>query len=681
MATSSVISINQHTLTIEGSSQISGIIQMPHATSRLISKNGFTWLSQSDIVISHASAEVICEGSIEFASGSNFDMSSLGTLRIRGNTATILVNKSALTRINHLSVEKTGAGVFAISASSTSNISITGNLSNAQNSRFNNYFAGLVYLYKDFTCLNSNTAGITWEEGTLRLMGTDHNLRLSHSASHINNLTCNHAGFASQLSDFRIGGSILRSQGNYRTNNYTLRIGGDWNYILGDNSFQQGTSSVIFDGIRDSSIIPFTFHKVELSKTGSGKLLVPSGNVNFLSYKWNSGTIQVSGGNLYIHNLLDTNIKGNYILDSGNIELTQNANRYVDLDANLTINGGIMRILGGRPYPSEWAYTRAVTVNMSGGILDFGDKGVDITNTGYPLVLNISGGTIRTSGSFSISRVNTYFTGGTIELYGAADAEVYTNVAAAFYNLIIYKASAREEGTRSNTLAVNVNSSLSIDNDLTISSGYLKINNATVNVGNDVIMNQTGNIDFTSTSSVLNVNRHVSISNGAGWTATTGTINVKRDWTVSSVSNVQFSGANTVNFTGTLNSLLKVFNSNATFANMSVNKTSGQLQGHTTQNWLKLSGNLSIPANQELRLNNTIATISGSTQVNGTLRMTMATSSFTTTALTTSGSTILSDGTLSVTGTFTQQTGSVLTINGGSFNLDAPYTGAMYAFG
>ena len=83
---------------------------------------------------------------------------------------------------------------------------------------------------------------------------------------------------------------------------------------------------------------------------------------------------------------------------------------------------------------------------MSGGVLDFKDKGIIINSTsGYSFTDNISGGTIRTSRDFWCSIADFNPTGGTIELYGSTNATLHQYQGSNFYNLHINKTDIREE--------------------------------------------------------------------------------------------------------------------------------------------------------------------------------------------------------------------------------------------
>jgi hypothetical protein len=51
-------------------------------------------------------------------------------------------------------------------------------------------------------------------------------------------------------------------------------------------------------------------------------------------------------------------------------------------------------------------------------VINFHDRGIYIQNTGHDCTINVTAGTIKTVGTFSIARENTIFAGGEVELYG-----------------------------------------------------------------------------------------------------------------------------------------------------------------------------------------------------------------------------------------------------------------------
>ena len=110
-------------------------------------------------------------------------------------------------------------------------------------------------------------------------------------------------------------------------------------------------------------------------------------------------------------------IEGNFTLTGGNLTLNQgyNPNDWIDLGGDWTITDGTFTINGGST-SSYWPYLDGSSLNMSGGILDITDNGIYVYDGGFVFNENITGGTIRTTGSFDIIRADYNPIGGTVEL-------------------------------------------------------------------------------------------------------------------------------------------------------------------------------------------------------------------------------------------------------------------------
>jgi hypothetical protein len=155
------------------------------------------------------------------------------------------------------------------------------------------------------------------------------------------------------------------------------------------------------------------------------------------------GIVHAQGGTLNVTDLSQNWVSGSYILDNGLVSLGQiieTSNSHDLYYADITINGGELRFTGGNGV-SLWPRTPGTaSVTMTGGIFDLTNQEVFISPTGF--AENISGGTIRTTLSFSAgpSATNFHPTGGTVELYGTEDCSFsmpYYNCW--FYNLYLNK--------------------------------------------------------------------------------------------------------------------------------------------------------------------------------------------------------------------------------------------------
>ncbi len=152
------------------------------------------------------------------------------------------------------------------------------------------------------------------------------------------------------------------------------------------------------------------------------------------------GTVQVTNGNFTVDDLVDNDIRGTYTIYNGQINLNQDPAGFLDLNANLNINGGTINVDGGQDN-SYWPYFSAGSITMSAGVLDFKSTGI-ILNTGT-FTENITGGVIRTVGLFQANTGVTFFTpsGGAVEMYGDDDSQISLQAGCYFHDLYSSKTS------------------------------------------------------------------------------------------------------------------------------------------------------------------------------------------------------------------------------------------------
>ncbi|MBS3741971.1 MAG: FG-GAP repeat protein, partial [Candidatus Cloacimonetes bacterium] len=211
--------------------------------------------------------------------------------------------------------------------------------------------------------------------------------------------------------------------------------------------FEESTGRVIFNGGYLSRCWDGEFYELEIAKDSGQVFYVSDGGIIECDYlDWTSGSIEVEDGTFTANDLMDNGIYGNYILHpDGIINLHQDSGSYIDFNGSLNISGGIMNVYGGG-YTSYWPYLTDATIEMSDGILDFHDHGIDIRNSGSnTLTENITGGTIRTAFGFEGDRSDFNPTGGTIELYGSTDAEINIGEGSNFFHVEINKNTKRDK--------------------------------------------------------------------------------------------------------------------------------------------------------------------------------------------------------------------------------------------
>lgn len=670
------ITIGASHLTVEGDANFWGQLIMNSATGNLYVTGSINWEAGSTANITNASADIYCQGNMYFDTASNVLM-TMGYIEFHGSGESAIFNNKSTTQIFNLRSNKTAPGYLYISASSTATFTIGGSIWNYQNRIFNNFYTGNTVLKGNLNNYNTNTNGFTWETGTLLLSGTNHSISLPNANDCVNNLTLNHTGTVTISYDLKIKGNLSLSNGTFSPGAYLVYVGGNWTKTTSA-VFTYTNSTVIFNGSSTQTISSTAFNILRMNKSG-GNLKINTGSiVSAQSYKYDLGTIEVAGGTFTVYDLADNNIKGNYILSSGAINLTQDNTYFVDLDANLNISGGLFSINGGYNFPADWAYTRNINITMSGGVLDWGTHSIGITNTGYAVTFNLTGGTIRTQGSISIDRPNVHFNGGTLEMYGTTDATISNVSTASFYDLNINKASSREDNNRnerSNTVTLAGN--ITVDNDLIVTGGTLDMDTYTCVVTNNALI--YGTLNMTQSGAVLQVVKDITWYTGSTGNITAGVFNIKRNWTNQNGITLQIGTGNNVNFTGTSSAILSLADPTASFGNIIINKTSGSVFVNTDTQYLNVAGNLTINSINNLNFRNSTSTVDGILTVNGTATL-MESSILDVNDINLVGMMSMTNATVNVGHNFVQQTTGNLTINSGSFNIDAPYTGTLYAF-
>ncbi len=114
-----------------------------------------------------------------------------------------------------------------------------------------------------------------------------------------------------------LNGNFLLQSGSF-TAPAQIDVKGNWTNSAGPAAFVEGSNLVIFSGSGNSNCYGETFASLELNKSGTGRLVFPSGTSTVNRYNWTAGTIQVSGGIFLVNDLFDNNIKGSYILSLRN---------------------------------------------------------------------------------------------------------------------------------------------------------------------------------------------------------------------------------------------------------------------------------------------------------------------------------------------------------------------------
>lgn len=507
-----------------------------------------TFYSGANLVMNASGADIVIEEDLRISSGANLNITN-GYLEFSGTTSSTIYCDDP-SDIYNLRIEKSGAGACTISSANTAALTINGGIYVNSGTLYQGY-AGTTLLKGGLNVYSGGT--ISLYSGTLRCEGTTSSaLRIDSSGSYLRHLTIAKSGTAGvslSTSNIIVGGDLSILSGYLSCGGNTLAVGGNWINNAGANGFYEGTGRVVFNGQVNQTVSTETFYTLELNKIG--QLLIPSGSTVVCSvYDWTSGTVNVSGGSLTAADLADDGIFGSYILSSGSIDFSQDSSHYVDLrSANITISNGNFTIRGGGG--ALWmAYLGTTNFTMSGGFFDVRDQDILISSA-YPLIENITGGYIRTTGDFTVERPDFNPQGGYIELWGGANASVFVAPGSYLKTLVVNKTSTREDHTfktardgsvihltRANTVFAGGDFNLS--DQLLILNGVFDVSGHTVNVTND--MQVLGQLKMSS--GTLNVNDNVIWNGGAQVSG--GTITCSGSWTFGTASSAVLSGSTVI---------------------------------------------------------------------------------------------------------------------------------------
>jgi hypothetical protein len=522
-------------VTCSGNLSISG-------SGDLIIDGNVQWQDGAVVSVTNTNAEIIALGHFTVYNYANFNMSA-GVLLMMGNLDTLFQNYSHLTTLAHFWINKTTGHSVEITSASVYNLLITTGIRVYGGSLLINNAPAQITLNGYLEDMNILEAyGLRFNAGLVKLDGSSQSIAVHSPGSYLANISRNGtSGTAATLQDsLTIKGNLYLYSGSLLTNGFNLHVGGTV-YLNGgfldlmgvtvtvgrDWSLQSGGiitygSRVIFNGTGHQYCnCTAAFDTLEVNKTDGSALRIddPDAVVTVYHYDWTAGAIDILQGTLNISNLDDGYIAGAWYLNPGGIiNLNLDAEAYIDLGGDLHIFGGEFNVYGGAgTYPSYWPYNHSASLEMTGGLLDFKDQGVYITDD-YPawsFSETITGGTIRVAQRFEVYRTDFNPTGGTIDFSGSTDARVMHEAGSNLFNLYINKTAARDEtpsviryrdGTqitllRTNTVAVH--SALDLNGFIWVQSGRLDLNQKTVDCAGHVYVN-TGILEIDS-GAILNM--------------------------------------------------------------------------------------------------------------------------------------------------------------------------------
>jgi M6 family metalloprotease-like protein len=689
------LSIGANNLTVDNDAYIIGDLRMDSAASTLTAKGDIFWQLGATVSQMHAEANILCVGNMSFAAQSNIQLTT-GTITCYGTRGTYIKNYSTNTRLNHLVSNKVSPNATAFYEGSTLALRINGNLTNTAGSRLNNFYNGNLILMGNLTDENTVSSGITWDIGTLLMQGANQTISLQHPNDYIHRLRIQSTGPVSLAQALRITDNFELISGSFAPGSNPVYVQGDWTVPSGA-TFNAANSTVYFDGSGDQNVTGALFNTLRLAKS-TGNLIFSSGTTIVNSFKYDLGTLVLNGAILYLDDLADYSIQGNYVVQSGELHFIQDASSHLDLDCNLTISGGTVKLVGGINQPIELAYSRHTTLTISEGTLDFGAHDILIANTGYNLNLNISGGLIRANGNVQITRPNVQFPGGTFEQYGLADHSIQMSNGSSFYNFKINKFVNRGERALTRSHTTQMNSNLWVENDLILCWGYLSVNEYQLSVGQNLYTENLSGLIMDDPASAVIVNGDLAWGSDAISDLQNGYLLVNGNWTQHSQASISYGAQHVCSFVGYGNSVISSDANTLDFGKLLVDKANAEVSLGSSLQSLNISGFLQVDEDSNFHFGTCSATISGTFVLNGSISgaeggsvscqdLTLNGAVFldsgftvTTTNLELNGSLQLDGGDMIVSNDFVQNAAAALTINSGQFILDKAYTGAMFPF-
>jgi len=471
------------------------------------------------------------DGNWTFEAGSNAVFDKIGTF-LGGTTDSYIYNYSSTSSFWILDIRPESASII-FSGLSTYDLKITSvfgiGLSGIVSTFVSNSSQDIVVGSDGSAAFRNHYGSLQLNNGELIIHSTYYENIVFNAGDYVNDLEINMNSPGVQVisSDLQVNGD-LTVNGDETEFTGTVTLFGHLTNSLTDISellfnnirFEGGAFQSIFNGFDCDQFI--------LDKSGS-YLQQLNQTITCDHYDWVNGEINVLGGTFTADDLIDNGIYGSFwVTTGGTINLTNN-DGFIDLNGEINISGsGTMNIFGGST-DSYWAFGDDCTLNMSGGVLDFKDQGIDLDDN-HTLTENITGGVIRTEEGFNGTQRSDFNpVGGAFEFYGISDFSINQGSGNSFHSVEINKdvaaspgppvASAMSaippdhqdpvpESTLSNTIVLA--SDLHLTGDMLISSGNLDVSTNnwriylagdwTNNVGDAGFIERQGFVEFEGSS-------------------------------------------------------------------------------------------------------------------------------------------------------------------------------------
>ena len=408
------LTVQRDKLSVLGDLNCAGTLVLGHTKNNTVFlkvRGDINWLDGSKAKDATFTS-IHCEGNMTIAAKADVQLAE-GSLTFSGAGNSVFTNHAKATRLNMLLSHKKRPASFTISKACTQGFIIGSHYQNNPGCLAYNEFDGPIWLYgrsgwiADQNNREGEDGAMLWNAGSLIVVGHNGSINISGKGSHLHNLyiSGNYPGSVTLNHDLTLSGNlVLEGENSLAAKDRTISVAGTWTNRVGEQAFNQGTSTVRFTGKNPSRISSSeTFYNLELDKP-DGMLIIDSGaELTCKSYNWTTGGIEVIDGSFKAASLADKGISGNYICQiKGRIELSVDDQipGSADLCGTLDIRGGTMTINTGKAV-SSWPGASSAKLIMSSGVLDFQGGGIHILRPGNRFFnCTITGGTIRTNGNF-----------------------------------------------------------------------------------------------------------------------------------------------------------------------------------------------------------------------------------------------------------------------------------------
>ncbi|MBN1339796.1 MAG: hypothetical protein JXA03_10765, partial [Bacteroidales bacterium] len=686
------LDVSGYKLTVNGALTVEGNLGISGSTSQLVVTGDVLWESGSTESITGASSIFEVRGHWHFNAGSDASI-DYGFVKFTGAFSYSVYCHSATSHFRHVIIAKDAGKYILYNSSSTEDMHITGNLFVYAGSTLRQYSAGNLIVDGQFNCDGQHR----FYDGAFVYNGPGVNYN-PDPTSYFANFVMNSTGTFEVMTDADINGNLTINGGKLDLNGNTLTISGNWTNNLGTNAFSETGSRVIFDGPSNQTLgNNEDFGTIEVNITG-GLLVISNKDVTCASYDWTAGGLDVTDGSFVAGDLIDSGLFGSFYLDAGGVIDLTNSDGWIDMNCNIDMTGGNFFVRGGTG-SSWWPFAANATLNMSGGTLDFTDQSIYLNdNATFTLNENITGGTIRTAGSFT-GPSNTFNpAGGIVELYGSWDVSLEHGPSSALHQVKISKSVSENTGNPPEKIIphpgdnggdgslqpcdpkaglVTAGTGLHIMDILRIESGSFDVNGKVISIDGDFYIK--GHLIMDAAADVIIAGNNVDWENGSTATCTDGMIYFGNTWSFLSGSEALLSPGHLVITDNIGDKSLISQDDNSCFGDLAINNDFYVTRIGAQSNFpVFIDGNLTLYNDTEIEISWKQMIVNGNTLMNPTSNLTMINSGsiLAYDSFTCDGTINMDGGDAYLMGSFLLDVNGSLIIDDGQFVLHAPYTGA-----